>query len=259
MKAAGGELMKILRAAALLTLLNMFLYAQIPGVGGILSKRFPGTPKTTAQTGTFAGYLRAATDQGIKGLEELAAVFPPDKVAHLKELTNSYHRAIEKQTEINGEAFTIATDAAKEMASLEEDWQSYNKAAAKSVRKAHARFALMLTVDAFAGGEIPAEQKKVERELTAEEGSLKKVFHGGGQSSTDQANQQKLQDELNFLKAASQQIPEQQKSFTSVQRIAKNIADAEHFQLKPDPAPNSIKTTSDVQKSSADIDAAFPD
>ena len=239
------------------------LFIQAPAgaqsVGRMLDGLSHGNvPQRTMPPGSFAHYLRAATDQGIKALEELADAFPPEKVAHLKELTNNYRRATAQTGEIDGEAFTIATDAATEMAKLENDWNSYKKEARQKVQRAHARIGLMLSVDAYAATAAQKEKQILQAQATSLGHSMKDVFHRGGANSADNDARQ-LQTEIKFLGVVVGQIPTQQKSFTAVQHIATNIAQAEHFQLRADPPKDSITTTSDVEKTSRDIDTEFPD
>lgn len=210
--------------------------------------KLPGTtsPSDALNTGgNFISYLTVASDQGMKALDELAAAFPPDKVAAFKILSAKYHEASAKRTnnEIDSESFIVLSDAGDEMAKLAADWQSYNKEGARSVRKAHQRLGLMLLAD----GEASARTPKLTRDLESAARTA---------AVTRQANQaQRLRAMIALLATVSQQVPRQNKSFTTVRQISKNISAAEHFQLPDDPPPQSVTTTAEMTSQATRIDA----
>lgn len=206
----------------------------------------PSGADVLTRSADFVQYLTIATDQGMKALDELAAAFPPEKVAAFKKLSAQYQEASKNRPNgnIDAESFTVASDAASEMAKLENDWQTYRKEGAKSVRKAHARIGLMLIAD----GEASTRAPQLLRELEGEaRGISVKTYN------SDKAN--RVRNMITFLKCVVDQAPRQTTSFTTVRRIAKNIADAEHYQLAEDPPANSVTTTAQMNVAVAKIDA----
>ncbi len=205
-----------------------------------------GSPLT--QAGDMASYLTIATDQGMKALDELAAAFPENKVAAFKQLSAQYNEAktSRKDGNIDADSFTTASKAAAEMAKLEDDWKSYKKQGAKGVRKADARLALMLIAD----GEASSKAPKTVRGLQAE------MKVAAAKKQIDKLDQ--LKSSAAFLNCVTEQVPSQTQSFTTVRHIAKNIADAEHYQLSPDPSPESLSSTTTMKIAAQKIDADIP-
>lgn len=154
----------------LLSILGLAMSAAVPTSAqfGSLRDRLKDTTKNSplgsptggsslTQAGDMASYLTVASDQGMKALDELAAAFPENKVASFKLLSAQYKEAktSRKDGNIDADSFTTATKAAAEMAKLEDDWKSYKKEAAKGIRKADGRLALMLIADGEAAASAP--------------------------------------------------------------------------------------------------------
>lgn len=199
-----------------------------------------------ARSGDFVSYLTIATDQGMKALNELAAAFPPEKVAAFQKLSAQYQEAAKNRPNgnIDAESFTVASDAADEMAKLEKDWQTYRKEGAQGVRKAHARIGLMLIAD----GEGSTRAPQLLRDLQGQARSISIKTY-----DSDKAN--RIRNMITFLECVVDQAPRQTTSFTTVRRIAKNIADAEHYQLAQDPPADSVTTTAQMNLAVTKIDA----
>ncbi len=206
----------------------------------------PSGADALTRSGDFVLYLTIATDQGMRALDELAAAFPPEKVAAFQKLSAQYKEASKNRPNgnIDAESFTVASDAAEEMAKLENDWQTYRKEGAKSVRKAHARIGLMLIAD----GEASTRAPQLLRDLQGEARSI-------SVKSYDSNKANRISNMVTFLKCVIDQAPRQTRSFTTVRRIAKNIADAEHYQLAEDPPADSVTTTAQMNVAVAKIDA----
>ena len=203
----------------------------------------PGNALATG--GDFISYLTTASDQGIKALDEIAAAFPAEKVTTFKTLSAKYHEASTKRTagEIDAESFIVVSEAGDEMAKLEEDWQSYRKEGAKSIRKAHERLGLMLLAD----GEASTRTPRLMRDL---ESAVRIAVITRQVSQAD-----KLRAMVALLSTVSQQVPRQTKSFSRVRRITKDIGEAEKFKLPDDPLPGSVTTNAQMTTEATKIDA----
>jgi hypothetical protein len=233
----------------------------LSGQGGFLGKtgktledglgsKTPSTPPALATSGDFVRRLTLATDQGMRALDELAAVFPPEKVAAFRQLSSQYQEAAKtrKDSNIDAASLTLAGDAADEMAKLEGEWQSYRKEGAQGVRRAHARIGLMLIVDGSAGAQAPKFASDLRTELQ----------RSGTKMLKNAALRDQMLARIRFLDTVGEQAPRQTRAFTTVRRIARNIAEAERFKLADDPAPDSVTTTPQLTLAFTKIDADIP-
>src|SRR5260370_41465934 len=85
-------------ASGLLAALILTAGSRFGQFGGLLKKINPTTgndnvPATLAQGNNLIGYITLATDQGMRAIQELASVFPPEKVAKLQEIAAKYNEA----------------------------------------------------------------------------------------------------------------------------------------------------------------------
>jgi hypothetical protein len=240
-----------MKSLPLVVAFTLFAFS-VPGFsqfGGIHLPKPSSGNDVLARGGSLESYLTAATDQGMRALDELAKAFPPEKVAAFQKLSGKYHESAKNRPDgnIDADSFTVASDAADEMAKLENDWQSYKKEGTKEVRRAHARLGLMLIADAEAS-------TQARKELTDLEAQVRIVAMNPLQTS----KATRMRTMMTFMNTVIQQAPRQTQSFTTVRRIAKNIADAEHYKLADDPSPESVSTTANLATAAKKIDTDIP-
>lgn len=112
------------------------------------------TNATTAviPSGDLLTLVTLSTDQGMKAMDILASMFPPEKISAFEEASKKYHELQAKRTDgnLDAEGYQVSTDAADEFAKLMTDWSLYDKNKAKVVPQADHRLAVMILVDGFA-------------------------------------------------------------------------------------------------------------
>ena len=206
------------------------------GLGKIgLGQKNSNTPdvgQVLAQSTDLVKLITAATDQGVMAMDELAAAFPPEKVAAYKELSMKYHesQASRKDGNIDAEEAQIATDAAEEFAKLAQDWQSYRKDGTDHVSKADRRLGLMLLGDGLASTTLPPLVK-----------SLQSTIESLAHNPLQAGKVFQLQWFVRLFAAIGPQMPKQVNSIRTVRSISKNIAAAEKMTIPPDPPADSLK------------------
>ena len=74
-------------------------------------------------------YVTIATDNGVKAVEALASVFPPDKVQKVADLAAKYNELKAKRSDqnVDSESIQVSSEIAAEMAKLDSEWQAHLK------------------------------------------------------------------------------------------------------------------------------------
>jgi hypothetical protein len=203
-------------------------------------KNQPNLDEILAQGNDLVGYVTLATDQGMKAMDTMTSVFPPEKVAKYQEFSKKYNEAKGKRKDgnIDSEQYNTAGEASAEFAKLDTDWQSYQKDKVSVIPQANGRLGLMLLADAQAATRVPGV-------LSSLQGGLNAI--GGNPMQMGKAS--KLKGFISVLTVVGQKIPSQVNSYKTVRGIAKKIADAEKMTLPPDPAPDAVKDRAAFQSS----------
>jgi len=222
------------------------------GLGGLLKK--PATPAASSSVDVGAalasgtamiGFVTIATDQGMRGVNTMLDMFPPEKVAKIKKLSAQYAElsAKRKDGNIDAEQLKVASAAGDEMAALQGDWKSYKKEKSSTVAKANSHLGLMLGADAIAVAAAP-------KTLT----SLQEASKSLASNPMQAGKAAQVTAQIAVLTAVVQQVPQQTKSFTAVRSIITNIAKAEKISLAADPSPAKIKDTASLASSAKELD-----
>ena len=240
--------MRMIRVGLLLCLASILAFAQLGGLlkkknGGNAGGADPAVAMTQAQD--LLGYVTIATDNGVKGVEALATVFPPEKVQKIADLAVKYNEMKTKRGDqnIDAESLQVASDIAEEMAKLDADWQSHVKEKSAAVKKADARLALVILADTLAGTKAPETAK-----------ALQSVAQDLKSDPTQASKMNRMLAMASVLTAVGKEAPKQAASFKTVRGITKRIAEAEKVQLTADPSPDQVKDKSSLTTSSKSCD-----
>lgn len=221
------------------------------GLGGFLKKPAASSgPKVDVGSALLAGasmigFVTIATDQGMKAVETMLEVFPPEKVEKVKLLNLQYKElsAKRKDGNIDAEQLKVASNAGEEMAAIQGDWKAYKKEKAKVVTKANARLGLMLGADAVAASTAPTTLA-----------SLKAAGESLASNPLQAGKAAQISAQVAILSAVVAQIPQQTKSFTTVRGIITNIAKAEKLTLAPDLPADKVKDQASLSSSAKELD-----
>jgi hypothetical protein len=213
---------------------------KLPGKSG-------GAPTSTAalENGrSMMQYLTVASDCGMAALEQVATVFPADKIARFKEISAKYREAqkTRKDGNIDAQSFEQVNEASAEIAKLKENWQEYSKERGPAVRKSHYLLGLMMLADAQASRQTP----EVVSGLNAE---LQSIAADPTQAS--RANE--IRGMVSTLTVVSQKLPGQISNFQTVRAITKQIADAEKYQLPEEAKADQVSTAKSLENSSREL------
>jgi hypothetical protein len=183
--------------------------------------------------------ITIATDQGMKAMDIMATVFPPEIISQFEETSKKYHelQSHRQDGNIDADQVQVASDAFAEFAKLDVDWQSYRKEKAEVVPQADHRLALMLLADGLAATTIPSTVQSLQAEVTSISSNLFQLNRA-----------MQLKTTIQLLVVVGKQMPNQVESFKTVRGIAKKIAAAENMTLPPDPPADSLKDTATASK-----------
>ena len=175
-------------------------------------------------------YLTVATDNGVNAVGIVGKMFPEEKTKAVLDKVEQYNGLKKKRPKdgfIDEEQLVLATDIAQSMAQLEPEWQTYvkEKADRKKLFNADRKLALAVMADAKAA----MRAAKIIPELT---GALMDPVKSLTSLITNTGNIKKAKKVLGLVKDAKENIPLQQKAFTRVGFIVKNISGAEGVGLK---------------------------
>ncbi len=246
--------MNFRRTTLLLALSTAAVGLPAQGLGGLFKKpaapSTSSTPKIDVGSAMLAGaemigFITIATDQGMKAMDTMMEMFPPEKVEKIKKLNLQYKELSTKRKDgnIDAEQLKVASEAGTEMAALEGDWKSYKKEKAATVTKANSRLGLMLGADAIAALAAPKTLA-----------SLQEASQSLASNPLQASKAGQIAVQIAILGAAIQQIPSQTKSFTTVRSIAKNIAKAEKITLTADVSADQVKDKAALSSSSKELD-----
>jgi hypothetical protein len=221
----------VLAITAILTM-NTGLYAQFGGISKLSKKNSSAPVATSSQPSDLIKLITLATDQGIKAMDLMATVFPPEKIAAFEVASKKYHESQSHRTDPNMNAgdVQLASDAFAEFAKVEVDWNSYRKDKATVVPQADHRLAIMTLADGVAITQIPPTIQALQAQLTSIAGNPQQV---------NQAKQ--LKGSIQLFTVVGQQMPKQVDSYKTVRGIARKISTAERMPLPPDPPADSLK------------------
>jgi hypothetical protein len=226
--------MKLGRTILILCLGAICASAQLGGLLKKVNGNKTGTDTTAvmAQGQDMLAYMTIATDNGIKAVEALASVFPPDKVQKVADLAAKYNELKAKRSDqnIDAESIQVASQIAAEMAQLDSEWQTHLKEKSAAVKKADARLALVILADALAAAKAPETAKAMQgaaQDLKSDPTQVSKV--------------NRMLSMAMILTTVGKEAPQQANSFRTVRGTAKRIADAEKVQLASDPSPDKVR------------------
>ncbi len=224
------------------------------GLGGLFKKSeptstTPSSPKVDVGEALLAGasmigFVTIATDQGMKAMDLMMEVFPPEKVEKVKLLNLQYKELAAKRKDgnIDAEQLKVASDAGQEMAAIQGDWKSYKKEKSAIVTKANSHLGLMLGADAVAALAAPKTLA-----------SLQEAANSLASNPLQFSKAAKITAQVAVLAAVVAQIPQQTKSFTTVRGIVTNIAKAEKITLAPDVSPDKVKDKASLSATAKEI------
>jgi len=183
-------------------------------------------------------FLTIATDLGVAAASDIADMYPPDKVAGVRDLSLKYNELKGKRTNgnIDAESLKLATQVGQETALLEQNWQSYQKEKTSNVPKADRRLALMLAADGVAASKVPGLLDSLKNETSAMAGNPLALKSAGDIAVL-----------VGVFTVVAQQLPSQTSSFSTVRTIARSIAKAENMHLADDVDPDTVKDTTSLQ------------
>jgi hypothetical protein len=222
------------------------------GFGNLLKKPAASSsgPKVDVGSALLAGasmigFVTIATDQGMKAMDLMMEVFPPEKVAKVKLLNLQYKELAAKRKDgnIDAEQLKVASDAGQEMAAIQGDWKSYKKEKAAVVTKANSRLGLMLGADAVAALAAPTTLS-----------SLQEAAKSLASNPLQASKAAQISAQVAVLTAVVAQIPSQTKSFTTVRSIVTSIAKAEKITLAPDVSADKVKDQASLSATSKELD-----
>ena len=208
--------------------------AQLGGLKNLVGGKGADVTAVTKQGQDMLSYVTIANDNGVKAVEALASIFPPDKVQKVAELAAKYNELKTKRGDqnIDSESIQVSSAIAAEMAKLDSEWQTHVKEKSAAVNKADARLALVILADGLAVTKAPETAK---------------ALQGAAQSLKSNPTQVSAMNRLVSMAAVlatvGKEAPQQVNSYTTVRGTVKRIADAEKIQLAPDPSPDKVKDT----------------
>ncbi|MBL0313277.1 MAG: hypothetical protein IPP78_11305 [Holophagaceae bacterium] len=222
------------------------------GFGNLLKKPAPSSSSPKVDVGaamlagaSMIGFVTIATDQGMKAMDLMMEVFPPEKVAKVKLLNLQYKELAAKRKDgnIDAEQLKVASSAGQEMAAIQGDWKSYKKEKSAVVTKANSRLGLMLGADAVAASAAPATLA-----------SLQEAGKSLASNPMQAGKAAQISAQVAVLSAVVAQIPQQTKSFSTVRGIVSNIAKAEKITLAPDVSTDKVKDQASLSTSAKELD-----
>jgi hypothetical protein len=213
--------------------------------GGVL-KKVSGNKTATDVTAVVAQgqdlltYVTIATDNGIKAVEAVASVFPPEKVKKIADLAVKYNELKAKRGDqnIDAESIQVASQIAAEMAQLDSEWQTHLKEKSAAVKKADARLTLVILADGLAATKGPETAK-----------ALQSAAQDLKSDPTQVSKMNRMLSMAAILVTVGKEAPQQVNSFRTVHGITKRIADAEKVQLAADPSPDKVRDTATMTNS----------
>lgn len=217
---------------------------------GGLTKRITGGKGSSdvsammTQGQDMLSYVTIANDNGVKAVEALASVFPPDKLQKVADLAAKYNELKAKRSDqnIDAESIHLSSEIASEMAKLDSDWQTHLTEKSAAVKKADARLALAILADGLAATKAP---------------DTVKALQGAAQDLKSDPTQvsaiNRMLSMATVLAIVGKEAPQQVKSYTTVRAIAKRIAEAEKVQLAPDPSPDKVKDTVSLETATKEL------
>lgn len=216
---------------------------------GGLKKIIPGgkggnVTAVTKQGQDMLSYVTIATDNGVKAVEALASVFPPDKVQKVADLAAKYNELKAKRNDqnVDSEGIQVSSQIAAEMAKLDSEWQTHLKEKSDAVKKADARLALVILADGLAATKAPETAK-----------ALQSAAQNLKSDPTQVSAMNRMLSMAAVLATVGKEAPEQVNSYTTVRGTAKRIADAEKVQLAPDPSPDKVKDTVSLETATKEL------
>jgi len=205
-------------------------------LGGLLKKNNNGkggdVTAVMTQGQDMLSYVTIATDNGVKAVEALASVFPPDKIQSVKDLAAKYNELKAKRSDqnIDAESVQVASRVAAEMAKLDSEWQTHLKEKSAAVKNADARLALVILADGLAATKAPEAAK-----------AMQSAAQDLKSDPTQVSKMNRMLSMAALLATVGKEAPQQVNSYKTVRGTAKRIAEAEKVQLAPDPSPDRVK------------------
>jgi hypothetical protein len=217
--------------------------AQFGGLWNKVGGKKPGTD-VMVQGQDLLGYVTIASDNGVKAVEALASVFPPDKVQKVADLAVKYNELKAKRgdQDIDAESIQITSQIAAEMAQLDSEWQTHLKEKSAAVRVADARLALVILADGLAATKAPETARTMEsaaQDLMGDPMQTSKAKH--------------MMSMASLLVTIGKEVPQQVASYKTVREMAKRIAEAEKVHLAADPSPDKVKDKVSLETSTKQL------
>lgn len=231
--------------------------AQIPAfLKGSATSESKGSPvdldKTLRQSQDLLAMITLATDLGVDAAQNLAAVYPPEKVEQIRVLSARYNELKAKRGsgDVDAEQLKLASDITAETAKLdlESNWTRDQKRNAGEVRKAHAKLGVMLIADGLAAIQIPPTVDALKNAITQ---ATKNPLSGMAKAA-------QIQKQITVLIAVPGAAASQVQSAKVVRRTCARIAEAEKFSLGADPSADSIKNVAELKAKVTDLDQSEP-
>lgn len=199
-----------------------------------------------AQGQAMVTYVTIASDLGVQAVEKVASVFPPEKTANLLLLAAKYNELKSKRSDnnIDAESIKVGSDIAREVEKLEADWQCHLKEKSGAVRSADARLALALLADGQAAAQAPLAARALQTAVQDIKGNPAQA-----------AKATRLISMANVLMVVASELPGQINSFRRVRAINRRIAEAEKFQLPPDPPADKVRDSAALTSSEKELDS----
>ena len=218
-------------------------------LGGLL-KKVTGNKSGTDVTAVMAQgqdllmYVTIATDNGIKAVEAIASVFPPEKVQKVADLAAKYNELKAKRGDqnIDAESIQVASQIAAEMAQFDSEWQTHLKEKSAAVKKADARLALVILADGLAATKAPETAK-----------AMQSAAQDLKSDPTQVSKMNRMLSMATVLATVGKEAPQQATSYKTVRGITKRIADAEKVQLASDPSPDKVKDKVALETSTKEL------
>lgn len=192
-------------------------------------------------------YVTIATDNGVKAVEAIASVFPPDKVQKVADLAAKYNELKAKRSDqnVDSESIQVSSEIAAEMAKLDSEWQSHLAEKSAAVKKADARLALVILADGLAATKAPETAK-----------ALQSAAQNLKSDPTQASKMNRMLSIAAVLVTVGKEAPQQVTSYRTVRGITKRIGDAEKVELAPDPSPENVKDTVALESRCTALDAS---
>lgn len=214
------------------------------------AKKDPGAGDILTSSGDLLQYVTLASDLGVKAAVGLAGIYPPERMEAIRTLAAQYGEMTTKRTGGNVDAsqFGVATQIGTELAKLKDDWHGYRKDSEKEVGLAKKRLGLMLLADAQGVLRIPETILSLQGAISD---LTKNPLAGAGKVT-------QLKGYLATFVEIGKSAPSQVESYKAVNGICKSIAEAEGFQLPPDPPADAVKDTATFQQAAKDLEDEPP-